>query len=80
MSIPIDKDEIQGKFERNVNTYIGKEIMHHIPMDLKRVGDFHKKVEKMMPIKKFKNYFHKIVYGVHKVVVSDSSNMMYVSI
>ena len=46
-------------------------------MDLKKVGDYPKKVEKMMPLNKFKYYFVKIVYGVHKVVGKDGYDVVY---
>ena len=52
-------------------------MLHHIPMDLKRVGDYPKKVEKKMPLDKFKNYFVKTVYGVHKVIGIDATNEVY---
>ena len=52
-------------------------MLQNIPMDLKEVGDYPKKVEKMMPLDKFKNFFVKIVYGVHKVVRKDGTNMVY---
>ena len=45
-------------------------------MDLKSVVDYPKKVEKM-PLEKFKNYFVKIVYDVHRVVGKDESDMVY---
>ena len=46
-------------------------------MDLNKVRDYAKKVEKMMPLDKFKNYFVKIVYVVHKVVRKDGSDVVY---
>ena len=52
-------------------------MLQHIPMDLKKVGDYPKKVEKMMPLDKFKNYFVKNVYGVHKVVGKDGFDVVY---
>ena len=52
-------------------------MLQHVPMDLKSVGDYPKKVENMMPLDKFKNYFVKTMYGVHKVVNKDGSNMVY---
>ena len=55
MSIPLDIDELQGKFETNTHAYTGKAMLHHIPMDLKKVGDY-PKVDKMMHVGKFKNY------------------------
>lgn len=54
-----------------------KSTLQHIPMDLKSMGGYPKKVEKMMPLEKFKNYFLKIVYGVHKVVGKYGSEMVY---
>lgn len=39
--------------------------------------NYPKKVEKMMPLDKFKNYFVKIVYSVHKVVGKDGTDMVY---
>ena len=41
------------------------------------MGDYPKKVDKAMPLDKFKNYFVKIVYGVHKVVGKDGTYMVY---
>lgn len=46
-------------------------------MDLKEVVDYPKKVDKMMTIEKFKYYFVKTVYGVHKVVGNDGYNVIY---
>ena len=46
-------------------------------MDLKKVGDYPKKVENKMPLDKFKNYFVKTIYGVHKVVGTDGSDVVY---
>ena len=77
MSQPVDLLDLQKKFERNTKAHIGKSMLQHIPMDLKSVGDYPKKVEKMMPLDKFKNYFVKIVYGVHKVVRKDGIDMVY---
>ena len=44
---------------------------------LKRVGDYPKKVEKKMPLDKFKNYCFKTVYGVHKVIGIDGTHEVY---
>lgn len=41
------------------------------------MGDYPKKVDKKMPLEKFKNYFVKTIYGVHKVVGIDGTNMVY---
>ena len=46
-------------------------------MDLKKVGDNPKNVENKLPLDKFKNYFVKIVYGVHKVVGKDGTDVVY---
>lgn len=45
-------------------------------MDLKNVGDYPKKVEKMIPLDKFKNFFVKIVYSVHNVIGKDGIDMV----
>ena len=50
MSVPLDIYELQGKFEINMSDYTGKAMLHHIPMDLKKVRDFPKKVEKIIPM------------------------------
>ena len=52
-------------------------MLQHIPMDFKSVGDYRKKVDKMMPLDKFKNNFVKIVYGFHKVIGKDGTDMVY---
>ena len=52
-------------------------MLQHIPMDLKRVDDYPKKVEKKMPLDKFKNYFFKTIYGVHKVIGIDGTHEVY---
>lgn len=54
--------------------------MQHIPMDLKKVVDYPKKVDKMMSLDKFKNTFMKTMYGVHKVVGKDGSDLVNGSI
>ena len=41
------------------------------------MGDYPKRVEKKMPLDKFKKYFVKTVYGVHKVVGRDGFDMVY---
>ena len=46
-------------------------------MDLKKVGDYLKKIQKNMPLDKFKSYFVKTIYGVHKVVGKDRSNEVW---
>ena len=45
--------------------------------DLNNVGDYPKKVEKMMPLDKFKNYFLQILYRVHEMVGKDGTNVVY---
>ena len=52
-------------------------MLQHIPRDLKKVGDYPKKIQKKMPLDKFKSYFVKIVYGVHKVVGKYGSNEVW---
>lgn len=52
-------------------------MLQHIPMDLKKVGNYPKKFDKKMPLDKFKNYFVKTVFGVHKVVGKDGSYEVY---
>ena len=52
-------------------------MIQHIPGDLAKVGDYAKKIQKKMPLEKFKNYFVKIVYGVSKVVGKDGSNEVW---
>lgn len=52
-------------------------MLPHIPMDLKNVGDYPKKLENMMLLDKFKNYFVNTIYGVHKVVGKDGIDMVY---
>lgn len=49
-------------------------------MDLKKVGDYQNKLDKMMPLDKFKNYFVKTLYDVHKVVGKHGSDMVYGSV
>ena len=52
MSELVDLIGLQEKIERNTKTYIGKYMLQHIPMDLKQVGDYPKKVDKKMPLAK----------------------------
>lgn len=52
-------------------------MIHHIPYKFKLVGDIPKKVDKMLPMNKFKNYMQRIIYGLHKELWSDGSNMVY---
>ena len=77
MSEPLDLVDLHQKFERITKAYTGKSMMQHIPMELKKVGDYLEKIEKMMPLDKFKNYFVKMVNGFHKVVGKDKSDMVY---
>lgn len=77
LSEPVDLVDLQEKFEINTKAYTRNSMLQHIPMDLKKVGDFHKKLEKKMHFDKFKNYFMKTVYCVHKVVGIDGTNMVY---
>ena len=46
-------------------------MLQHIPGELKKVGDYPKKIQKKMAMDKFKSYFVKTIYGVHKVVDKD---------
>ncbi len=69
--------DLQEQFERNTKAYIGNSMLQHIPMGLKQVGDYPKKVDNKMPLDKFKNYFVKILYGVHRVVGKDGSALVY---
>lgn len=57
MSVPLEIDELKGNFERNMNSYTRKTMIQQTPMDLKKVGDYPKKVDKMMALNKSKNYF-----------------------
>ena len=77
MGQPIDLKDLQRKFEANTREYVGISMVQHIPMDLKKVGDYPKKVERMMPLEKFKNHFVKTLYSLHKVVGKDGVDMVY---
>ena len=46
-------------------------------MYLKSLVDYPKNVEKIIPLDKLKNYFLKMVYGVHKMVGKDELDMVY---
>lgn len=52
-------------------------MIHHIPYELKLVGEIPKKVEKMLPVENFKNYMQNPIYGLHKALGSDGSDMVY---
>ena len=77
MSELVNLIDLQVKFERNTKDYIGKCMIQKIPMDLKRVEYYPNKIEKKIPLDKFKKYFVKIVYGVHKVVEKYGSDLVY---
>lgn len=77
MSVEIDIQWFKEKFERNVKFFICKVMIHHIPYKLKLVEEIPKKVDKMLPVDKFKNHMQNIIYGLHKALGSDGSNMVY---
>lgn len=51
-------------------------MVHHIPYNLKKVGDIPKKVDDELPLGKFISYFQKIVYGLDKVLGIDATDMV----
>ena len=71
MGQPLDLKELQMIFKANPNSFIEASLLQHIPRYLKKVGNYPKKIQKKMPLDKFKNYFVKIVYGVQKEVGKD---------
>ncbi len=56
MSVEVDFQYFQEKFEWNARFYTSKVMIHQIPYELKLIGEIPKKVDKMLPIDKFKNY------------------------
>lgn len=71
MDAPIDIDDLQGKFGRKKTHHLNNVMMPHISFNTKKVGQIPKNVEKHLPLSKFKGYFKKNVYGLHKVLGSD---------
>lgn len=41
------------------------------------MGDIPNTVYKMLPVKKFHNYMQNLIYGLHKALESDDSDMVY---
>ena len=80
MSVQIYVDELWKKFENKKSYYNGKVMIHHIPYNLKKVGDIPKKVKDVLPPRKFKSYFQKIVYKLHKVLRCDVIDVVYGSL
>ena len=71
MGQPLDLKDLKRRFEVHPTAFIGNSLLQHIPRELKRVGDYPKKIKDKIPMDKFKNYFVKTIYGVHKVVGKD---------
>lgn len=76
MSVYIDLKELEAKFISRKSYYTRKIMVHHIPCNLKTVGDIPKKVDDELPFCKFKSYFQKTVYGLDKVLGIDATNMV----
>ena len=73
MDVPIDIEDLQGKFGRNKTHILNNVMLPHIPYNVNKVGLIPKKVENYFPLRKFNNYFKNIVYGLHKVLGSDGA-------
>lgn len=73
MDIPIDIEDLQGKFERNKSHYINNIMVPYISYNVKKSRKIPKKVEKYLPLNKFKGYFKSTMYGLHKVLGSDGA-------
>ena len=66
MDVPIDVEDLQGRFERNKSHYINNVIKPHIPFSIKKAGQIPKEVEKHLPLSKFKGYFENTKNFLHK--------------
>ena len=73
----VDIQDLQEKIERNVKLYTSRVMIHHIPYELKLVGEIPKKVDKMLLVEKFKIYIQNTIYGSHKMLGRNGSNMVY---
>ena len=71
---PIDLKDLQRRLEANPNAFTRASLLQQILGDLKKVGDYPKKIQKKLPLDKLKSYFVKTIYGVHKVVGKDGSD------
>lgn len=77
ISVEVDIQDFQEKFERNVKFYTSKMMIHNILYELKSIKQIPKKVDKMLPVDKFNNYMKNTFYGLHKTLGSDRSDMVY---
>ena len=59
MDVPIDIDDLQGKFERNRSHYVNNVMLPHISYDIKKAGLLLKKLEKHLHLK---NKVHQVKY------------------
>ena len=69
--VPIDIYDLQGKFERNRSHYENNVMVPDSPCNIKKSKKMPKKVEKHLPLSKFKGYFKSTMYELHELLGSD---------
>lgn len=73
LSVDINTEELNDKFERHPGAYTKKVIFKHILPYMLKVGDIPKHVKDSLTMEHFKRYFQYMVFSLNKILGIDGT-------